>query len=88
MVKEGEEFSYVPDNWFTVNITMHKTKMNVYMGSMDNQMLAMELNDKTLDEGNLLGLIMSGYVAIGTYKTPASFSDIELYVMEFEVKYA
>jgi len=35
----------------------------------------MELNDKTLDEG---------FVAIGTYKTPAAFSDIELYVIDFE----
>jgi len=38
-------------------------------------MLAMELNDRTLDEG---------FVAIGTYKTPASFSEIELFVIDFE----
>jgi len=38
-------------------------------------MLAMELNDKSFPEG---------YVAIGTFKTPASFSDVELFVMDFE----
>jgi len=35
IVKEGDEFAYVPDNWFTVNVTMHKSKMWVYLGSAD-----------------------------------------------------